>query len=205
MGIRAVIFDFGGVLVRTEDRHPRTQLAASLGMTYDELNSLIFDSDSSVRAGLGEIDVADHWEAVRAHLAASPEDLPALRDRFWAGDVLDMPLLGYVRSLRPRYKTALLSNAWGDLRAVLERELKITDAFDVVVISAEVGLAKPDARIFQLIAEQLKVAPQEAVFVDDFLNNVEGARAAGMQAIHFQSAARARADIERLLAENAPA
>lgn len=203
MGIRAVIFDLGGVLVRTEDRHPRMQLAASLGMSYDELNGLIFDSESSVRAALGEIDVADHWEAVRMHLGASPEELPVLRDRFWAGDILDMDLVNFLRSLRPRYKTALLSNAWGDLRGVLESEWKILDAFDVVVVSAEVGLAKPDEHIYRLILEQLGVAAEEAVFVDDFLQNVEGARMAGLHAVHFQNPAQARADVERLVAAEA--
>jgi HAD superfamily hydrolase (TIGR01509 family) len=57
---------------------------------------------------------------------------------------------------------------------------------DDILISAEVGLAKPDPRIYRLAAERLGVRPDEAVFVDDFAANVEGARAVGMRAIHFR-------------------
>ena len=197
--IRAVIFDFGGVLVRTEDRTPRNRLAARLGMSYDELNNLIFDSSSSQQAALGQIGVSEHWEAVRARLGLSPEAFQTVQAEFWEGDVLDTSLVDFVRALRPHYQTALLSNAWGDLRGFLEQKLKILDAFDQVIISAEVGLVKPDERIYRLAVERLSVAPGEAVFVDDFAHNVEGARLAGLHAIHFRSTDQARAELEQLL------
>ena len=108
-------------------------------------------------------------------------------------------LIDYIRALRPRYKTALLSNAWDDLRGVLVDEWGIADAFDELVISAEVGLAKPDARVYLLTLERLGVAPAEAVFVDDFLHNVEGAQAVGIHAIHFQDSNQARTELEALL------
>jgi len=197
--IRAVIFDFGGVLVRTEDLTPRNRLAARLGMSYDELNSLIFDSLSSLQAALGQIGVSEHWEAVRASLGLSIEAFQTVQAEFWEGDVLDTSLVDFVRALHPHYQTALLSNAWDDLREVLEHRLKILDAFDQVIISAEVGLVKPDERIYCLAVERLGVAPGEAVFVDDFAHNVEGARAAGLHAIHFRSTDQARAELEQLL------
>jgi HAD superfamily hydrolase (TIGR01509 family) len=70
-----------------------------------------------------------------------------------------------------------------------------------VIISAEVGLAKPDPRIYQLALERLGVDPPEAVFVDDFLRNVEAARAAGLHAVHFKGPEQARAELEQLLAQ----
>ncbi len=127
--IRAVIFDFGGVLVRTEDRTPRDRLAARLGMSYDELNSLIFDSPSSLQAALGEIGVSEHWEAVRASLGLSPEACQTVQAEFWEGDVLDTSLVDFVRALHPRYQTALLSNAWDDLREVLEHRIEDSGRF----------------------------------------------------------------------------
>lgn len=197
--IRAVIFDFGGVLVRTEDRAPRNRLAARLGLTYEELSSLVFENPSSQQATLGQISVSQHWEAVGTSLGLMPEALQAVQDEFWAGDVLDTSLVDLLRALRPRYQTALLSNAWDDLRQVLEQRLKILDAFDQVIISAEEGLMKPDERIFRLALERLGVAPGEAVFVDDFAHNITAARLAGLQAIHFRSADQARAELEQML------
>src|SRR4030067_2949893 len=130
VSIRAVIFDLGGVLVRTEERAPRQQLAARLGMTSEQLSSLVFDSPSARLAMQGKIAPEAHWETVRAALALSPQELSVVRSAFWPGDVLDSGLVDTLRALRPRYKTALLSNAWGDLRAVLASEWEIVDVFD---------------------------------------------------------------------------
>jgi epoxide hydrolase-like predicted phosphatase len=68
--------------------------------------------------------------------------------------------------------------------------------FDETVFSAEVGMAKPDARIYQLILNRLGVEPQEAVFVDDFIENVEGARHLGLHAIHFKNSPQALAALQ---------
>jgi len=199
MPIKAVIFDFGGVLVRTEDRGPRTQLASRLEKTYAELGKLVFDSGSSQQAQLGEITSAQHWEQVRKVLNISPAELLEVRGKFWEGDSLDGNLVDHLRGLRPRYKTALLSNAWDDLRQYIEEDWQIEDAFDQMIISAEVGLVKPDERIYQLTISKVGVDPAEAVFVDDFSNNVTGARAAGLHAIHFKGPDQALADLQQLL------
>ena len=67
---------------------------------------------------------------------------------------------GFLRSLRGTYKTGLISNAWSDLREYLVRE-KIIDAFDQIIISAEVGVAKPEAKIFHIALEQAGVSPKK--------------------------------------------
>lgn len=200
MLLRAVIFDLGGVLVRTENRQPRAQLAARLRMSYDELSSLIFDSESARQATLGQLSTNAHWEAVLKALRLFEQEFGLARQDFWGGDVLDMELVDYIRGLRPRYKTALLSNAWDNLREVLEKHWGILDAFDQVIISAEVGLAKPEARIYQLAVERLGVAPGEAVFVDDWEENLTGAREAGLAVVHFRSRQQTLAELEQLLA-----
>ena len=199
MEIKAVIFDFGGVLVRTEDRAPRQELADRLGMTYDQVNELIFESESARQATVGEITTLEHWETLRTALNLSTEEFSRVPKEFFGGDVLDEALIDYVRALQPRYKTGLLSNAWDDLRGVVNNEWQIADAFDELIISAEVGVAKPDAGIYELTLERLNVAPSEAVFVDDFRRNIEGARAVGIHAIHFQDSNQVRAELDGLL------
>ena len=76
MAIKAVVFDFGGVLVRTEDRTPRQRLADSLGMTYDQVNELIFESESARKATVGEITTQEHWETLRSDLDMSEDEFP---------------------------------------------------------------------------------------------------------------------------------
>ena len=187
MSIRAVFFDLGGVIVRTEFQAPRQQLAERLGMEYEDLSKIVFDSDSGIRASLGEITSADHWAVVVKRLKRPANELALIRDEFFAGDIVDRTLIEYIRSLRGKYKTGLISNAWSDLRDFVVRE-KFDDAFDKMIISAEVGAMKPEPKIFQGALEQFGVKPKEAVFVDDFYVNIEGCEKVGIQGIHFKDA-----------------
>ena len=199
MSIRALICDLGGVILRTEDRTPRSKLAGRLGMTYDDLDRLVFESQSSKLATVGMIDAARHWENVCKTLNLPQEEIPALQAGFFGGDRIDTSLLNTVRSLRPRYRTGLLSNAWSDMRKYIENDWHIAGVFDDIIISAEVGLAKPDQRIYQLAIDRLGVAAEEAVFIDDDLGNVEGARAAGLFSIQFLNPSQVQADLGKLL------
>jgi putative hydrolase of the HAD superfamily len=107
-------------------------------------------------------------------------------DEFWGGDVLDQHLIDFIEELRGSYTTALLSNAWDDLRPLLERYWKIDGVFDHIFISAELGMAKPDPEIYQKVIDSLQQHPSEMVFIDDFIENVQAARNSGLNAIHFQ-------------------
>lgn len=204
MAIQAVIWDLGGVLVRTEDYAPRQALARRYGMTLAEIEEFVYSGDSGDRAQRGEISVEQHWENQRLALGLSPAELQTFKAEFWGGDRLDAELVAYIRLLRQNFKTALLSNAFSDLRRVVTEVWKFADAFDEMVISAEVGLVKPDPRIYQLAVDRLGVAPADAVFIDDFSRNVEGARAVGIQAIHFKNPQQARHELENLLNGSRP-
>lgn len=199
MSIRAIIFDLGGVIVRTEDESPRQQLAQRLGLGLDELCRLIFENESAALATVGEITAGDHWETVRAALHLNPAAFAPLPGEFFAGDRVDYGLVEYLRRLRPAYKTGLLSNAWDNLRRVLIDDWMIADAFDEIVISAEVRMAKPDARIYRLAVQRLMVEPHQAVFVDDVRSNVEAARSAGLAGIHFHTTQQTLEELEEML------
>lgn len=198
MAIKAVIWDMGGVLLRTEDYAPRHALARRMNITPEALEHEVFSNDSGMRAQRGEIPVEEHWENIRQHFSLDAGGLITFRDDFFAGDQLDRELVGFLNSLRKKYKVGLLSNNFSDLRYLIQDVWDISGAFDDMIISAEVGLLKPDPEIFLLSAERLEVRPEEAVFLDDFLHNVAGARSVGMHAIHFKSAAQARSDLATL-------
>lgn len=166
-------------------------------MEYEDLVRLVFESETGRTASIGAISEAEHWQIVARKLKY-PGAADALRDEFFAGDVVDRSLVDFIRSLRPRWKTGLISNAWNGLRAYLA-EKKFDDAFDGIVISAEAGVVKPGAEIYQMALDGLGVHADEAVFVDDIIENVEGARALGMTGIHFQNSEQAIGDVKRYL------
>ncbi len=198
MILRAIFFDLGGVVIRTEYQAPREHLAERLNTTYEDLNRIVFESESSRMASIGSITTEAHWDAVTRRLGRPPAEANELRDEFFAGDVLDLSLIAFIRSLRPRYKTGVISNAWPDLRSSLVQR-KVDDAFDALIISAEVGVMKPEPKIFHIALEKLGVSAREAAFVDDTPVNVDAARALGMQGILFREPRRALSDLKGML------
>jgi len=197
--IRAVIFDFGGVLMRTESGQAREVMARQYGLTLPELYVMVFDSEESRLAQLGLASPDARWQRIGQQLGfTTHEQEMAFRRAMFADDVLDAELVRFIRGLRGRLKTALLSNASLRLEAMLRDELHIEDCFDVIVVSAQVGLMKPDPAIFHLTLEQLGVTPQEAVFIDDNPANVDAAAAMGLHAIRFTSREALLAELQAL-------
>lgn len=195
--IRAVIFDMGGVILRTEDLTSRTELAKRFGMTRKELENIVFQSPESIEAEVGEYTAEEHWLNVARQLKFPAADVDEFQRAYWQGDTADAELEAYIRGLRPRYKTGLLSNAWHGTRQKVSQLYTFLGAFDAVVFSADVHLRKPDPRIFYLMLGRLGVKAGEAVFVDDFLENIRGAEAVGLHTVHFTS----REDAVRQLRE----
>ena len=198
MSINAVFFDLGGVILRTEYQAPREHLAERLNLSYEDLVKIVFESETARQASLGRLPAQAHWEAVATRLGRSERETAALRDEFFGGDVLDLGLLDYIRSLRTSHRTGLISNGWADLREYVVRN-RFDDAFDVLVISAETGFLKPDPRIYEHALRQLGAETAQAVLVDDTTENVEGARAFGMAGILFRDPIQARRDLEAML------
>jgi epoxide hydrolase-like predicted phosphatase len=201
--IKAIVFDFGGVLMRTEDPEPRQQLAEQLGMSMQELEHVVFGSQESKLAEVGRLSSEERWRRVTARLGLrSPDAWQTFPGQFFAGEVLDAELIEYVRHLRKRHKTALLSNASDSLDEYVRGQLGLSDAFDLIIISALVGCKKPDREIYELALSRLQVAAHEAIFIDDRQDNVEGAAAVGMHGIQFRTRDALIAELNALLDTN---
>ena len=170
-------------------------------MDYDDIDRIVFGggtNGSAARATIGQISEDDHWLNVMKILKQPASESERIRTEFFAGDIVDRTILDYLRSIRPKYKTGLISNAWSGLRNYVLRE-KFDDAFDYMIISSEVGAAKPSEEIFHIALKQLGVLPNEAVFVDDFIENIEACEKVGMKGIHFRDAESAMKQLKALL------
>ncbi|BBB48290.1 HAD family hydrolase [Pelolinea submarina] len=184
--IKAVIFDMGGVILRTVDPAPREGLAKRLGVPRMELEMAIFTGPTSLQSEIGELSDIEHWETIAALYHQPIESWPQLYNEFFGGDEVDMELVTYLRGLKGKFKIGLLSNAWVNGRQNLVKLYgDFLDVFDVSVFSSEIGLRKPDERAFQAVLDKLGVEAQEAIFVDDVPHNTAGAAEMGIHAVLF--------------------
>jgi epoxide hydrolase-like predicted phosphatase len=197
--IKAVIWDMGGVILRTENEESRRQLAAEYNIAIDDLYKTVFNSTSAEMATIGTIAENEHWQAVATTLGVPGGKIFEFQDKFWGGDGIDKELIDFIKGLNKVVKTGLLSNAWSGARQYLNRKNACDQVFQFSMFSCEVRLRKPDAHIYEKILALMQVKADEAIFVDDILENVEAAKAVGIHAIQFKSTEQAIANVNALL------
>ena len=133
------------------------------------------------------------------HTDGQPVPADGLLGRMFAAGVIEAEMVELVRSLRrDGLRTALLSNSWGTSGFAYPRDL-LGELFDVVVISAEVAMRKPEERIFRHTAALLGLEPHECVFIDDVEANVTAAQEVGLAALHHRESAATLARLADLL------
>ncbi len=194
--IKALVFDFGGVLT-----NPVWESFAAFCMKENldpETVRVLFREDPEALADLrrletGAVTNEEFERSFGARLEVEPE---GLIDRLFEGMKPDEEMVEVVRAARAAgLKTGLLSNSWNVDH--YDRG-QIEELFDAAVISAEVGMHKPQPEIYELTAEKLGVEPAECAFIDDLRENCEGAEAVGMTAVRHLSARETIPMLEKL-------
>jgi len=182
--IKAIIFDVGGVLIRTFDHSGRRKWEERLHLPQGSLEGLVLADESGTSAQLGEITTEEMWSRVRERLNLGDE-LDAFQQDFWGGDALDDGLVDLIKRLNNHYQTAIISNASDALLDSLEN-YGIASEFDLIVGSAYEGILKPDPAIYELTLARLGRRPEETVFIDDAPANIAAASSLGMNTILFK-------------------
>jgi epoxide hydrolase-like predicted phosphatase len=203
--IRAVVFDIGGILeVGPDGAEPAHSFDGLRARWRDRMDMDAFDAylaETRLPGSIGTIAVGE-WEGGLAELLGGDEGLLAeLLEDLWnvyLGE-LNGELARWFRALRPRYRTAMLSNSFIGAREREEARYRLSEMADFIVYSHEEGLEKPDRRIYEITCERLALAPPEVLFLDDVESYVEGARAVGMHAVHYRDNAQAIREMEAML------
>ena len=200
MAIKAVVFDIGGVLEITPRTGWEKRWETRLGLQPGGLNGRLMQvwKDGSV----GEISSEEVERRVAEILGLDRTQLEAFMGDLWdeyLGE-LNVELARYFASLRPRYKTAIISNSFAGARDKEHERYGFGDLCDLIIYSHEEGMKKPERRIFELAGKRLGVQPQEMVFLDDVEDSVDAARELGIHAVLFRNTGQAIADIEACLA-----
>ncbi len=201
ISIKAIVFDIGGVLLRTECNSYRQKLEEKYDLRPGEVGSLVFGLKEAQASTIGLTDQDSIWHAVAAKLSLSEEELADFIRLFWEGDKLDAELIAFLQDCRPAYITALLSNAWMGFRQTIAEAYGIIEGVTVdrILFSSELGVAKPDPRIYKILANTVNCGYHQILFVDDFIENITAARTLGINSIHYQSGMDLITEIESVL------
>ncbi|MCA9328837.1 HAD family phosphatase [Candidatus Saccharibacteria bacterium] len=175
--IKAILFDCFGVL------YPDTYWTMAneyLGEDYSgheqELHDLVKQVD------LGHITRDELWGGFADLVGHTKEEVYARLDEFGG---LDKRLLKFIEQYKGKYKIGMISNVGNDFIDRMFYIKPVSHYFDSVILSSNVGLVKPDKRIYQMAAKELGCKESECIFIDDLEKNVTGAKDAGMQAFLY--------------------
>jgi len=185
-----LILDYGNVLTHAQEQGWMDAAARRLGADADAFRAAYwqhrhaYDADLSAGAYWGRVLAASRpgREALSAAdlawlVEADVASWSVYRDEVWA-------LAAEFR--RTGGRAAFLSNSGPEVMARVRAHWPLDTRFDAVIISCEVGLSKPDPRIYQLCLDRLGLRAPETLFVDDRADNIEGAARVGLRTLHFE-------------------
>jgi len=191
MRIAGILFDFGGVLAPFVRPALFRALEDELRLQPGSLPEILWRSADWRLAEVGAIDDEEYWQRTAPRLGLAIETrgaqdrLQALRETLYGGVEVDPAMIDLVRRLRTNYRTGLLSNTSERQPERMLEKHYLEGLFDAVVLSAAVGLAKPDPVIYRLAVQRLGTEPETTIFVDDYPPNVTAASEQGLHGLHF--------------------
>ena len=183
-------FDMGNVLLRFDHRRATRQMAKVAGVDPLRVWETVFEGDLHRQYELGDVDEQGFYEAFCRQTGSHPplDALLEAASHMFECNPGTLPLVAQLEAAG--YRLGILSNTNpSDWRFCTGHFGTIPEAFEITVLSFQVHAMKPDRRIFQVAADRAKAPPQEIFFVDDRMENVEGARQVGFDAVHYTSAA----------------
>ena len=188
MPVDALILDFGEVLVHPQSVDAIARMAELVHVSAEEFQKRYWSHRVAYDSGLP---AADYWRRVLHGLDPAPDDLDAIVADLIAADydswtVYRPDVWEIARAFKAAGgRTAILSNGVPEIMGRLQRERSLAEFFDVIVVSYEVGCAKPDPEIYRICLERLEVPASNTLFVDDRRENLDAARTLGLQTLHF--------------------
>jgi putative hydrolase of the HAD superfamily len=191
---RLVTFDLGNVLTMVDEGPPTREYARLAGAPPELVHRVCFDPRAKRPLETGEVTFAEFARSAIDGLGLRI-GLARFTEIFNSSLTPNVAVFGLVERVASRYRVALCSNT-SDPHWTLERgRLPFARMFDPAVLSYRVGAMKPDRRIYDAISDMSGVAHEDIVFIDDAPQNVEGARATGIRAIHYTSVERLESDL----------
>jgi len=184
--IKAIFFDFGGVILKTFDGVDHDAIEAEFGLEAKMLRKCVYRDSRYMDFQIGKCTYGEWADSIREALLRIDDRADAIMNAFMDSPrVFNQEMLGLVKRLHGRYTLGIISNTTPGMEERLRERFDLTDLFDVRVGSGDLGIAKPDAEIFLHATKEAGIAPEQSVFTDDRADFAEASRALGMHGFHF--------------------
>jgi epoxide hydrolase-like predicted phosphatase len=186
--IRAIFFDFGGVILKTFDGVDHPGIEERFGLEPKSLRLMVYRDSRYNDFQVGNCTYDDWVVSIRAAMDAQIPDKAAdvLQAFFESDHPLNADMVALVQRLHGNYTLGIISNTVPGMEdRMQERIPDLIGLFDVRIGSGDVGFAKPDPAIFHRAMDAAGVDPAQSVFTDDYNKHADAARALGMHAFHF--------------------
>jgi putative hydrolase of the HAD superfamily len=186
-----IYFDLGNVLLRFDRQRQIRQMAEAAGTTPEKAKAAFFKTGIYEASERGELTTEQMFERFCAELGVECNLVRlrhAVNDIFWPNFSM-IPVISALWSAG--WRLGILSNTCASHWefASDDRYSYLSNCFEVLALSYEVGVMKPDHRIYEAAAEKAGVAPDEILFTDDLAENVAGAREASFDAVVYSTTA----------------
>lgn len=199
--VKALIFDLGEVIVFYDFMIAARQMSKIIDVPAKKIYDIISSNNSTKFTNLYEkgASLKVYWGVVARQLRVKKINNrkfdKILNTIFW----LNKEILPIIKKLKKTYKIGLISNTGKNVKKYLSKKYNLRKYFSVRVYSCDVKIRKPNPKIFNIALKKLNVRPKEAVFIDDILENVKGAKKLGMKTILFKSNSQLKKELNRLL------
>lgn len=199
--IKAIFFDLGGVIILNKVNQIYQEWAQKLNISVDELRSLM-RSFNDVRMKGSDISAKDFLKSAKIDFI-SEDQLLELQNNLWGTEYVNEWLVeSFIKKNQSKFTLGVISNNFKEAEEVLLKKFKVPKFYSLFISSPEIGSLKPDRKIYEYALSKGNFKPQECLFIDDSLPNVQGAEEVGMIGLQFTDNDKLKQDLSNILGDS---
>ncbi|MGD8662998.1 MAG: HAD family phosphatase [Desulfobacterales bacterium] len=197
--IRALVLDYGGVISKPQNPENLSNMLQIINK--DESDFRIIYREKRDNYDNGQLSGEEYWHSILQHYGLEQNGsnvTKLIQEDIESWTQINDSMIQFIKESRKKVHTlAIISNMTGDCLAYMKKHFQWLALFDELTFSCEFGKNKPDPKIYQAFLSRIEIPPQGCLFVDDLVENVDGAMKSGMNVIHFKSFLKFRQELEQ--------
>src|SRR3989338_3668270 len=192
--IKRIVFDNGGVMVKVSSKYFLPYYARMLKIPLKKLEHVYWQL--STELDVGKESEKEFYRKLLKHVNRKYDYKKLLKVRYSLIKFLP-GTLDIVKKLKKKYKLAMLNNEYKECMNHLKKKYNYFSYFQPRITSSEVGVRKPEAKIYKIMLKKLRIKPSECLFLDDLQLNFNTAKKIGIKTIHFKNAKQLRKELNK--------